>query len=151
MIKIGERNTSASVTAYFDTVRVYLQENPCWGAELLQQAGEYRWRISAARCYSKGPFGSKVIDEDPDCLVAWGVTGRQSSLAYRIEREDDTHIRITPVAYLERTRKSAMVVTLAVLFLLPVILAPLIARWHEVTVLRASRVYLPTFCRYLEK
>jgi hypothetical protein len=151
MTEIHNQNQSATVIADFDAVRTRLQENPCWGAGVLQNAGKSAWRVFAARMYSRGPLGARIIDDGPDCVIAWGIIGRQSSLAYRIERERAKQVRITPLAYLERTRKTAMVVTLVLLFVLPVLLAPLLARLQEMRVLRASREYLPTFGRYLEQ
>ena len=150
MIEIYDSNKSAPVAANFDTIRTWLQENPCWGAELLAHAGEYRWRVSAARFYSKGPFGARVIDETPGCLVAWGITGKRSCLAYRIKRESENIIQITPLAYLEPRRKIFLAVFLALIYIVPVLLSPLLWRMYEAQTLQASRVYLPTFARYLE-
>ena len=151
MIKINGNNHSVTLTADFDAVHTRLKENQCWGADLLQLAGEYEWRVSAARLYSKGPFGAQVIDESADAFVAWGISGNKSCLAYRIERETDSTIRVTPLAYLERIRKISLAVALAMIFILPVLLAPLLWRLYEVQTLRASRIYLPTFARYLEQ
>lgn len=151
MIEIHDRNQSATVTADFDAVRTRLQENPCWGAELLQRAGEYGWRVSAARRYSKGPFSSRIIDESPDRLVAWGISGKKSYLAYRIERESKEIIQITPLAYLECTHKTVIAISFALIFIVPVILSPLLWWVYEVQTLRASRVHLPTFSWYLEE
>lgn len=151
MIEIQGRNRSASVSADFEAVRAYLQENPCWGAEVIQDAGEYGWRVSAAHKYSKGPFGARLVDEGPDQFIAWGISGKKSCLAYRIEREDEWQIRITPLAYLERTRKITIAVSLALVLIVPVLLSPLLWWMYQAQTLRASRVYLPTFGRYLEQ
>jgi hypothetical protein len=83
-------------------------------------------------------------------MIAWGLSGKKSFLAYRIERKDTNQVRVTPLAYLDKTRKAALAVPLALIFIVPVLLAPFLWWVYEIQTLRASRVYLPTFGRFLE-
>lgn len=151
MIDICGNNQSATIATDFDTLRSRLQGTPCWGADVLRLAGEHGWRVATAGRYSKGPFGARVIDVGPDCMIAWGISGKKSFLAYRIEREDANQVLVTPLAYLEGTYKATLAVSLALLFIVPVLLAPLLWWVYQAQTLRASRVYLPTFGRYLEQ
>jgi hypothetical protein len=155
MIEINNNNQSATVTTDFDTVHARLQENPGWVVELLENAGEYKCRVNLARRYIKwfgtGPSRAQVVDEGPDCFMIWGITGKGSTLAYRIEREGENRIRVTPLAYMERKGKILLAFALVMIYIVPVLLSPLIWRLHEERTLRASRVYLPTFGRYLEE
>ena len=150
MIEIQGNNEFATVTTDFEVVRTRLKENPNWGAELLEQAGEYSWRVTTARWYSKGPFGARVIDDGPESFVAWGFSGKRSFLVYRISKEGENTIQVIPLAFQPRANKVLLVVFLALIYLIPVLLSPLLWRMFEVQTLRASRVFLPTFARYLE-
>ena len=151
MININGNNQSATIATDFDALRSRLQGTPCWGADVLRLAGEHGWRVATAGRYSKGPFGARVIDDGPDCMIAWGISGKKSFLANRIERKDANQVLVTPLAYLEGTYKATLAVSLALLFIVPVLLAPLLWWIYQVQTLRASRVYLPTFGRYLEQ
>jgi hypothetical protein len=148
MLEIQDRNESAIITADYQTVRSFLGNHPYWGADVLENSGEYHYRIRRAQRYSKGKMGCKILNESDGNCIAWGITGQKSFLAYRIIREN-IRLRIIPLAYLERTRKTAIAVSLSMLFIVPVMLAPLIWKIYEKQTLRNSRVNLPTFCRYL--
>ena len=67
--------------------------------------------------YGKGPFGAKVIEESQGRLLAWCLIGTKSYLAYRIEREGEHQVRITPIAYLERVRKVGIALFLALFYI----------------------------------
>jgi len=150
VIEIHGNNQSANVTVDFDTLRTHLQGRDVWGADVLRLAGEHGWRVATAGMHSKGPLGAYVIDEGPDSIVAWGVRGKKSFLAYRIERVSVGQVNVTPLSYLESKHKAALAISLALLFILPVLLSPLVWWTYQVQTVRASRVYLPTFGRYLE-
>ena len=155
MIEIYDSNKSATMTADFDTIRSRLQENPGWVAELLENAGENGQRVNLARRYIRwygiGSSGAQIISEGMDCFKVWGLSGKGSTLAYQIERKGENRIRITPLAFMERKGKILLAVALVLIYILPVLLSPLIWRLNEARTLRASRVYLPTFVRYLER
>lgn len=119
------------------------------GADILQLAGEFEWRVKAARLYSQGFFGARVIDETPDSFIAWGISGNKGCFAYKVERLDVLRIQITPLAYLERRRKIGLGVILALMFVLPVLLSPILWKLYEIQTLRSSRIYLHAFARYL--
>lgn len=148
---IGNNEAMLLRSTDFDRVHRRVRNNPTWGAELLEMAGDYSWRVSAAKLYSNGPFGARVIEESTDSFVAWGITGNKSCLAYRVERRDERHIKVTPLAYLEQRRKFGLVVALTCIFVLPVLLTPLLWRLYEVQTLRVSKIYLPIFARYVQK
>ncbi len=149
MLEIQDRNQTATVSADYVAIRSLLQSNPCWGADVLETAGEYHYRVNRARYYSKRKLACRIVDEGDGSCIAWGVTGKKSFLAYRIVCEDDHRLRIVPLAYLEKTRKTAIAVSLAMLFIVPVVFAPLLWKIYESQTLRNSRVNLPTFCRYV--
>ncbi|MEI7846010.1 MAG: hypothetical protein WCK35_09425 [Chloroflexota bacterium] len=151
MVELEGENHFAVLCADFDTAHSHLQLNPGWGADTIQIAGEYRWRVYAARTYSKGPFGARVIDENPNRFIAWGVYRKRSCLAYRINRDGAGIIRVIPLAYLERTHKARVVVSLAFPLLIPALFSPLFWLVYASRTLRASRLLLPAFCQYLEK
>lgn len=151
MIEMDKKTTATTISADFEAVRTHLEGNQSWGADLLEQSGASGWRVSAARLFSKGPFGAQVIVESPDQFVAWGITGRKSCLAYRIEREGVERVRVTPLGYLERVRKVMVSMTLALAGIVPVLLSPLIWWLYESQTLRDSQTHLPAFCRLLEK
>ncbi len=150
MSEVQDNNRYALVTTDLATCRERLRNDRCWGAETLSIAGEYGWRVEIARASSRSPFSSRVIEDGADSFIVWGITGKKSFLAYRIEPEKDGTIWVIPLAYMEKTRKTAIAITLAIFFIAPVLLAPLIWRWYEAQTIRASRIYLPAFCRYLE-
>ena len=150
MFKIHGNNQYASLEADFDIVRAYLEANRAWGAEVLKLAGEYGWRQKAARKYSLGLSGAKTIPETSERFIAWGLSGKKSFFAYRIERQNEYSIRVTPVAYLENTLKTTIMVTLAAFFIVPLLFSPFFWRLYEMQTYRSSKVYLPAFCRYLE-
>lgn len=149
MIDIQGNNQFAVMTADFAAVRTRLQDHPNWGAEILRRAGEFDWRVKAAGWYSRGYFGARVIDETPDSFVAWGITGNKHCLAYRVEKQTAGQIRITPLAYLEKRRRVGLALALLLLFVIPVLLSPLVWKLYEVFTLRASRVQLYNFARYV--
>lgn len=151
MIDIQGNNQFALVTANMETARDRLRQNPKWGADVLTLAGEYAWRASAARLFATGPFGARVIDEQDGAFIAWGITGRKSCLAYRIRPENETTLRVEPLGYLERRWKIGLSVALACALVIPVLLSPLIWKMYREQTLRASRIYLPALCRYLEE
>lgn len=149
MIDIQGNNQFAVMTTDFAAVRTRLQENPKWGAEMLRRAGEFDWRVKAAGWYSRGHFGARVIDETPGSFVAWGITGNKQCLAYRIEKQEMGQIRITPLAYLEKRRRIGLAIALLLCFVVPALLSPIAWKLYEIFTLRASRVHLYNFARYL--
>lgn len=150
MPEIQNNNQYAVITADLMTCRERLRNNRDWGAETFRLAGEYGWRVKMAKRSSRGPFRSRIIEVGDKSFIAWGITGKKSFLAYQIEPETESTIRIIPLVYLEKQRKTAIAITLAVFFIAPVLLAPLVWWWYEAQIIRASRIYLPAFCRYLE-
>ena len=98
MLEMQNHSRSAPVPVNYEATRERLQNDRYWGAEILDAAGEYGWRVKMARRYSRGHNISKIIVEGPDQFIAWGVIGQKSFLAYRVEREMDGSIRVTPLA-----------------------------------------------------
>ena len=139
----------AEVNADFAQVECLLEEDPKWGANVLEMSGEYNWRVKLTGLQSWGWFSSRVFPQSENQFIAFGVTGQRSFLGYQILKKGDNKIRITPVGYLPKSSKVVMVITLALLCIFPVLLAPFIFKLYEIVILRSSKIYLDAFCRYL--
>lgn len=151
MIEISGNNRLAFVSVSFETARHRLEENPFWGAEVLTLSGDYDWQIAAARLYSQGFFGARIIEEkEGNSFIAWGISGHKRCLAYRIRLENQTTLQVVPLEYLEPRRKVGLSIALACAFILPVLISPLIWKLYAMETHRSSRILLPEFCRYLE-
>jgi hypothetical protein len=135
----------------FDALRERLQNNREWGADVLEQAGEYRWRVKIARIYSLGIFGSKAVTGGEGCLTACGAIGKHEFIAYRVERLETGVVQVSPLPYIEKRFKITLALGLALLFIVPVIFSPLLWKWYAARTLRNARIYLPAFCRYAQQ
>jgi hypothetical protein len=130
-------------------VHTLLVSKKDWPADKLQSSGEYRWCVSSARLSGQGSFGGHGEDQELGFCIVWGFLTRKRILAYRIEREGYDKTRITLLAYMPRTVKIGIALVLALIYIVPVSLSPLLWKVYEAQTLRASKVYLPAFCRYL--
>lgn len=139
----------AVLNADFAVVECLLQDDPKWGANVLEMSGEYDWRVKLLRRQSIGWNSSRIIPETTDHFIAFATIGKRSFLAYQIERESDQNIRVTPIGYVPVGIKVFTAFVLTLLYILPVILSPFIWKLHKIAILRSSKIHLDAFCRYL--
>lgn len=150
MIEIKDKNEFAQIGIDFETAKARLQANPNWGPQVLLGSGEYKWVVVIADIYSaRFKVFTHILEESPDAMTVVGVTGKNSNLAYRVERDGQAGIRVTPLAFLDMAFKITTFLSLLLLFILPALLTPLVWRLLEARVQRTSRLHLASFCRYL--
>lgn len=150
-VTIFGKSEYAILNADFAVVECLLQDDIKWGAKVLELSGEYGWLVKLVRLQSRGWYSSRILPESPEQFIAHGTIGKRSFLVYKIQRENDDCIRVTPIGYVSLGIKIFMMFVLALLFILPVFLSPLIWKVSELMILRSSRIYLSAFCLYLRK
>jgi hypothetical protein len=146
---IGNQPAS-QIQVSFESAKARLQGNPDWGAEVLQSAGENRWRVWEAKRAARQPMGARTIAVDVDRFIAWGIRSPKEFLAYQIERTQEGAVQITPIAYIDKMRQTSVLVTLFVCFIFPIVMAPVIMWMFRRQTLRASRKYQQAFEKYLQ-
>lgn len=145
--RVFDNNARAEIMAKFSVVQCLLQDEPRWGADVLEQAGEYQWRVRMIRRQSRRFRVSRIYPDTTERFIAFASVGKRAYLAYEIIMLDEDRIEVVPVGYLPTAFKVTNLVTLLLLMVLPVLLAPLSWRLYEVATLRYSRLYLDAFCR----
>ncbi|MEI7846012.1 MAG: hypothetical protein WCK35_09435, partial [Chloroflexota bacterium] len=115
-----------------------------------EMAGEYGWRVKLARMWGYKRYSAMLIPESDDSFVVFNMIAKNSCLVYRIQKADDDSVQVTPANYLPREWKIFIAIGLAVLFIFPVLLSPVIWKLYEITNARLSRLFLDAFCRYLD-
>jgi len=148
--RVFDNNSRAEMVAKFSVVQCLLQDEPHWGADVLEQAGEYQWRVRMIRRQSWGFRASRIYPDTNERFIAFAPVGKRAYIAYEISKLDEGRIEVVPVGYLPTALKAASLVTLLLLMVLPVLLAPLVWRLHEAATLRYSRLYLDAFCRMVQ-
>lgn len=145
----GKREQALARVGY-EEARALLENDPQWGASVLRLAGENARQERWVRQISRGRKGSRVLGRSgAGSFIAWGVVGARSFVAYRVESGEDGWVRVTPLAYLPVGRKVSIALMLALFYVLPVFLSPLVWRKQALQVQRTSRKYLAAFCRCL--
>lgn len=147
---ISGKNESALMEADFAVVVCLLQDDRHWGANLLDLAGEYAWRVKLLRMVTSRVLPSGIRPKTTEAFTAYGVTGKRTFITYEVQKVDDHSIRITPVGYVPRAYKIISTVGLAIPFIIPALLAPLTWKVYNQAILRLSKMYLDVFCRYIE-
>lgn len=147
-----------SVQGYFDhavlegdfaVIQCILQDETDWSASVLDCADTKPQIVEWIKVVNRlNP--SHIRPDGPDQFLAVGALGKKQCLAYQVTRQDEAHVRITPVAYLPIKAKIIIAVMLALCYLLPVVFSPLVWRKYEQNNLKLSRYYLHSFCHYLE-
>ena len=147
---VSGKSEYALVNVELSIVKKLLENDRYWGASTLEMAGEFGWKVLLARLWSGALFSSGIISESTDGFIVYRAFGKQDFLAYRITKESESSVRVTPFGYLPQNSKVWIVIGLAVCFILPVMLSPIIWKSYELSNLRYSRVYQDAFCRYLQ-
>ena len=145
--RVFDNSSHAEMTAKFSVVQCLLQDESRWGADVLEQAGEYRWRVRLTRRQSRWLRASRIYPETSERFIAFASVGKRANLAYEISKLDEDHIQVVPIGYLPYAYKVASLVVLLLLMVLPALLAPLVWRLHEAATLRYARLYMDAFCR----
>lgn len=148
--RVFDNNARAEMMAKFSVVQCLLQDEPHWGADVLEMAGEYHWRVLLIRRQSRWLRASRIYPETQERFIAFSPVGKRANLAYEISKLDEDHIQVVPIGYLPYAYKVAGLVVLLLLMVLPALLAPLVWRLHEAATLRYSRLYLDAFCRMVQ-
>lgn len=147
---ISGKNESALMEADFSAVICLLQDDKQWGANVLDLAGEYAWRVRLLRTVASRVRASGICPETSETFTAYGVTGKRSFITYEIQKVDEHSIRITPKGAVPKTFKILSAVALAIPFIIPAALAPLSWKVYNRTILRLSKLYLDAFCRHIQ-
>lgn len=147
--RVFDNSSHAEMTAKFSVVQCLLQDEPRWGADVLEMAGEYPWRVRIIRRQSWGYRASRIYPDTTKRFIAFAPVGKRAYLAYEISKLDEDRIQVMPVGYMPKALKAVNLISLLLLMVIPVLLAPLLWRLYEVTTLRNSRLYLDAFCRML--
>jgi len=148
--RVFDNNSRAEMVANFSVVQCLLQDEPHWGADVLDLAGEYRWRVWMIRRRSWGFWASRIYPDTTERFIAFAPLGKRVYLAYEISKLDENRIQVMPVGYLPKALKVASIMSLSLLMVIPVLLAPIIWRAYEIATLRYSRLYLDIFCRLIQ-
>lgn len=149
---------SYSVQGYFDhaifqgdinNIRGVLEDNRHWAVQVLEYADAKARVVEwVAICNKMHP--SRIKPKEGDSFIAIGTLGKRRSLAYRIELHDERTVKIIPISFLEAKAKIRIACVLAIFYIVPVLLSPILwQKWAEQN-LKFSRYYLNSFCHYLE-
>lgn len=141
----------AVVNVDFDAVKQVLQNNPKWGADVLERSGEYPVVVKRLRKWKRVWYASGIMESAADHFVAIETIGKRSFLTYHIRKEDNHSFRVIPSGYVPKRIKVFTTIMLGLFYVLPALLAPLIWKSYEITILRSSKLYLDSFCRYLQE
>ena len=139
-------NEYAEVKTDFAVVECLLQDDPRWGAKVMELAGEPKWRVKLVHSLSRGWNASRIVPDTAERFIAVGTIGKRTFLTYQIDKVDDRTIRVTPIGYVPRHIKIWTAMILLVAFVFPVLLAPLVWKLHEVMNQRKSKLHLDAFC-----
>jgi len=145
--RVFDNSSHAEMMAKFSVVQCLLQDEPRWGADVLEMAGEYPWRVLLTRRQSRWLRASRIYPETPERFIAFAPVGKRANLAYEISKLDEDYIQVVPIGYLPYAYKVASLLALLLVMVLPALLAPLVWRLHQAATLRYSRLYLDAFCR----
>jgi hypothetical protein len=133
----------------FAVIQCILQDEKDWSAGVLACADTKPRVVEWIQVVNRlSP--SYIRPEDQNQFLAVGSLGKKQCLAYQITRLDDNHVQITPAAYLPVSAKISIAVLLALCYLLPVLLSPIVWQKYAQRNLKLSRYYLHSFCHYLE-
>lgn len=148
--RVFDKNSRAEMVARFSVVQCLLQDEPSWGANVLEQAGEYRWRVWLMRRQRWGLWASCIYPDTTERFIAFAPIGKRAFLAYEISKIDEDHIQVMPIGYLPKKLIAASLMFLLLLMVIPVLLAPIVWRLSETSTLCYSRLYLDVFCRMVQ-
>lgn len=140
----------AVVNIDLEAVKQVLQNNPKWGAEVLERSGEYPMVVKRLRKWKRVWYASGIVESGVDSFVSIEIIGKRSFLSYHIRKEDEHSVRVIPLGYVPKRIKVFTTIVLGLFYILPALLAPLIWKSYELTILRSSKLYLDSFCRYLQ-
>lgn len=149
--KLCGKSEFALVHADFAVIECLLQDDRTWGAKVLEQSGEIPYRVKLVQIQNTIWVRCGIIPQSSEHFIAAGLLGRRSFLAYSIDKQKDGCTRITPTGFIPRWARLFSAVPLALMGVVPVVLSPLIWKWHEALTLRRSKLYLPAFCLYLRE
>jgi len=140
---------SAKFTCDLQTIRKVLEGSSTWAAGVLEHADTKRRIVEAIQRYNRCR-PCRVIKAKNHSLIAVAPVGKKQCLAYRLEADHGSNVRITPLPFLVVKDKVGIAFMLTLAFVLPVLLSPFVWRRYEQNNLRMSRYYLISFCHYLE-
>ena len=149
--RVYGKNEYAFLHADFSVVECLLQDDRTWGARVLEQSGEYPWQVKLSKIQSAIWVRCGIVPYSARHFIAAGRLGRRAFLGYRIDKQGDDLILVTPQGFIPRWVKLSSAVPLVLMGVFPVVLAPLVWKWHEALTLRRSKLYLPAFCLYLRE
>jgi len=149
--EITGKNEQLIIDADFSVVECLLNDDHKWGAHVIEQAGEMDWKVKYVQLQSRAFYPSIVFPVNENQFSIFSIIGRHQFLAYRIDRLDTTRIQVVPIGQIPNRVKAISAASLAMMFIIPIVLSPLVWKIYEQTTLRNSKLYLDAFCRYLVK